>query len=517
MNPTRFRVEPMRELGRFVLCLGFLALTASAQTQTQTTTHHAPRAAAPATTAQNAAAPPRMKGVWQPMNYPDDIDLESVYFANDNVGWIAGKGSGGFIMHTTDGGAHWNFQMGDPHSNDPELADLHFLDATHGWAYQAGGQLVRTTDGNTWEAVGPFPGFPQDFEFTSPQDGFVLSGDFRGSSIYSTHDGGRTWKNIFSCSTTIQVNGLTRNTTCYLEDLDFVSTRVAYAVGGDYGNSWAAITKTTDGGKTWNVIFASTQVATATSVFFTDENNGVVRLQDNRVLITADGGQSWRGATGSVRGGFKFADPEVGWACVLQYGPSCSITMDGGKSWTTHDFDLPSDFMGYSVPRRDRVYAVGDHGMIYRYDVVPVTYTVQGNVDYSPVPSYGGPIVGQLQQMQTQITTLQTQLGGPSAAGSSAAGGSAGGGFSQSAAPAPSDGNAPIANQAAPPSGGLSQSAPATSAGGFSQDNSGQASAAAAPASTDASASGGFSQDSSGTAPAGQDASASGGFSQDAS
>lgn len=513
MNAERIRIHPFRILRRIVVCLGFLALSASAQTQTQTTHHATHPGASTATRSGEASQPPQMKGIWEPMNYPDDVQFESVYFANDNVGWIAGKGSGGFILHTTDGGAHWNVQMGDPHSNDPELSSLRFLDATHGWAYQAGGQLVRTTDGNTWETVGPFPNFPAQFRFVSAQNGFALTGDFRGSSVISTQDGGRSWKDVYDCNTTIQVNGLVRNTSCYLNDFYFPTTRVGYAVGGDYGGSWAAIVKTTDGGKTWQVIFASTQLAAASHLFFTDENNGVVRLGDDRIIITADGGQTWRGATGTSKGDFKFADPEVGWSCLEQYGPSCSISLDGGKSWTAHDFSLPSDIYDYSVPRRDRLYVVGQHGMIYRYRLAPVTYSAQGTVDYAAVPSYGGPIVGQLQQMQSQVAALQTQLGAPPASAPSASGG----GFSQGAAPPQSGADAPFANQAAPPSGGFSQSSSSASSGGSSQDNSGQSSAAAAPAAQDASASGGFSQDATAGSSSSADASASGGFSQDAS
>src|SRR5580658_3990614 len=336
MCAAKTQLDVPQAISRIVTCVffvGFAALASFAQTQSTQATHH-PAHTASSTAVQNTAIsqqPPQMKGIWEPMNYPDDIEFESVYFANDKVGWIAGKGSGGFILHTSDGGAHWNFQMGDPHSSDPELNSLRFLDATHGWAYQAGGQLVRTTDGNTWETVGPFPSFPQQFQFVSPLTGFGSNGDFRGSSIYSTQDGGRSWRKMYDCATTIQVNGLVRNTGCYLNDMYFPSTRVGYAVGGDFGGTWAAIAKTSDGGKTWRVIFASTEVAGGHDVFFTDENNGVVRLGDKRVLITADGGQTWRGATGIATGGFKFADPEVGWACILQYGPNCSVTVDGGK------------------------------------------------------------------------------------------------------------------------------------------------------------------------------------------
>jgi hypothetical protein len=159
--------------------------------------------------------------------------------------------------------------------------------------------------------------------------------------------------------------------------------------------------------------------------------------------------------------------------------------VDGGKNWTAHGFSLPSDIMGYSVPRRDRVFLVGDHGMIYRYRIVPASYTAQGIVDAPMVPAYGGALVGQLQQMQTQIAALQAKLGG---AGAPASAGGGGGG------------SGPSGEHVA-----VAESFPQN--GGFSQDTSGQA----------APASGGFSQDTSAAGGATQDpTAAAGGFVQDA-
>lgn len=501
MNAVRKRIHPLLELGCIVLCMGFAALTCYAQTTATTTTHRAVHAATPApgTAAQTAAAAaPQYKGIWEPMNYPDDITFNSVFFVSDKVGWIAGKGSGGFIMHTADGAQHWDMQIGDPHSTNPGISSLQFIDATHGWAYQEGNQLLRTTDGRTWQPIGSFPSGPTAFRFISAQDGFALIGDFRGSTIFVTHDAGRTWKQAYQAAATMQFSGLTSNVSPYLEDIYFPSPKVGYAVGNGYNDSWSVFYKTSDGGKTWKVIFASTQVGRAAAVFFTDENNGVVSMGNGPVVITADGGQTWRAAQGTAAPVLQFADPEVGWSCGRDF---CDVTTDGGKSWLSHNNSFPRYAASYSVPRRDSVYVVSDHGMIYHYHIVQSDYTVPNAVDGALVPSYGGPIVGQLQQMQNQVAALQTQLGGtPTPAPQDTT-------TAAPSAPPPADADAPLSNQAAPP--------PASSGGGFSQDTSGQASAGAAPAGQDTSASGGFSQDTSGAT---QDPNATAaGFSQDAS
>jgi len=478
MSHAGFRFTSLRNLYFIIVCMMLTAITSSAQTPTpsrpkSSVPNRAPSAA--------AAASPMFKAIWEPMNYPDDLVFQDVYFANDKVGWVSGKGEGGFIFHTADGGANWDVQVGDPHSNNAEINYLRFLDATHGWAVQ-GSQLIRTTDGKTWQTIGPFvPNFPlAQYRFLSVQDGFEVGGYYSGSTIFSTHDGGRSWKPVFACGTTLQVNGLTQKTSCFLRDMFFASMKVGYAVGGGFNDAWAVIAKTVDGGATWKVIFASTDVDTASAVFFTDENNGVVRLRDHRVLITADGGQTWSGATGAAEATLKFADPQVGWSCIVQGNPSCSYTVDGGKSWTTRTIGFPEDIQSYSMPRRDLIYAVGPHGMIYRYHVVPADYMAKGMLDAPLMPTYGGPIVPQLQQMQTQVTALQAQISAAAASGSPASGASAGGGSAQNISTQSSAG-APLGNQAATASGGFSQDASAASgtpqdpnatAGGFVQDTS---------------------------------------------
>ena len=101
-----------------------------------------------------SASPDKYKGIFEPVNYPEDVELTDVFFIDADNGWASGKkntdaGEGGFIINTHDGGKTWKIQMGDPQSATRAVARLFFLDATHGWASQYGSKLLRTTDGET--------------------------------------------------------------------------------------------------------------------------------------------------------------------------------------------------------------------------------------------------------------------------------------------------------------------------------------------------------------------------------
>jgi len=88
---------------------------------------------------QTVKEKPKFKAIWEPVNYPQDAELHDVYFVSPEVGWVVGMvrsdaGEGGVILHTADGGQHWDVQLGDPHSAARGFEELFFLDAKHGWA-----------------------------------------------------------------------------------------------------------------------------------------------------------------------------------------------------------------------------------------------------------------------------------------------------------------------------------------------------------------------------------------------
>jgi photosystem II stability/assembly factor-like uncharacterized protein len=364
--------------------------------------------------AQTSQSTPRFKGVFESVSYPEDIRFADVFFVDKDMGWVAGGNGandrkGGAILYTRDGGANWTVQYGgDPDSSDPGVRELRFLDARTGWGVQNTGgpvRLLRTTDGETWTSAGTMAQNFADYAFTSPQVGvFVDSG-----RIHRTENGGATWKPVGTCSARVEVNGLIRSIDCIWQRLQFVTPLVGFASGRATAAQGVVILgRTDDGGATWTVTSAvAASRDHVNDMFFLSENTGFVHFgspHDGPVFRTDDGGKTWSGIAASPGVRLVFADPEVGWTF---YGNRLSFTADGGKRWSSRDVAFPALNLAFSLPRRDRGYVVGDHGMIFRYRVVPIAESVPKAIAAPVMPVFDSPLDDQVQKLETQLSALE--------------------------------------------------------------------------------------------------------------
>ena len=357
----------------------------------------------------------KYKGIWEPVNYKENLRLNDVFFVTPEEGWVSGESA--TILHTTDGGQTWTAQLGgDPQSPEAGINMLRFLDQKHGWAVQ-NAKLLGTSDGENWEQVGVVPGqyaSMADYRFVSPKEGVALQGT-GGGAIYRTKDGGHTWTTVAACQLKVEIDGLNQDAGCGFLRLEFISSSVGYALGGQASCAACggppAIGKTEDGGESWRIFLGPGEVKSSTldGGFFVDERNGFVRdYKDRKLYATSDGGETWHGMVASPGPDIRFADPEVGWSVD---GAKLTFTTDGGKRWSSREAPFPATPRAFSLPRRDRGYIVGDHGMVYRYRVVPINYTAKGMIDAPLMPTYGGPLLGHLQDMKTQVAALKAKLG----------------------------------------------------------------------------------------------------------
>jgi photosystem II stability/assembly factor-like uncharacterized protein len=376
------------------------------------------RPSVPAKKPATATAAPqsKFKGIWEPVNYPDDIEFISTYFVSGDEGWVTGGVGnnytrGGVIVHTADGGDHWDVQYGDPQSAEAAPRELRFLSPRQGWAFGPDHNFLHTRDGNHWIMAGSHPhrNYPDDYLFTSETHGVAITGEL----ISITNDGAKTWKDVLACRVKVQVNGLTRDSDCSFKRLQFVTSTVGYAIAGvNQDDKSLVLAKTTDGGATWSLTVSPSE-GKPFDCFFVDEHLGYEAESDSgnyHLYQTTDGGGTWNGipAAPGILLRLQFTDPEVGW--TMPDGRTVSFTTDGGSRWNSREFAFPEYAEAFSLPRRDRAYVVGKHGMIYRSRVVPAEYTAKGMIAGPPMPAYGGQMNTDLDNMKVQVKALQDKL-----------------------------------------------------------------------------------------------------------
>lgn len=344
----------------------------------------------PASAKTATAGEQKYKAIWEPVNVKEDLKLFSVHFVSPDEGWVAGgkdEMNGGVILHTSDGGANWEVQLGDPQSSDRAYADLRFAGPKLGWAVEStpGGdhKLLRTTDGQNWVVAGTVGQHRTDYQFTSADVGFYTG----GNRIFRTQDGGKQWQPVYQCAVKAEVGGLTRDFACEFEKLDFVNPSLGYGISRALQRGAGfVVARTDDGGGTWSAwAVLPGEDAKEGALHFFDADTGVLRTIDGKMFRTTDGGKTWTGVSGQPEGkpDIDFTDPQVGWMMRYQ---AMVFTTNGGKQWVSRQIGFPAPVRAFCLTRRDRGYAVGDHGMVYRYRIVPVEYTAKGMLAAPAMP-----------------------------------------------------------------------------------------------------------------------------------
>ncbi|MCU0469641.1 MAG: YCF48-related protein [Arcicella sp.] len=94
--------------------------------------------------------------------------------------------------------------------------------------------------------------------------------------IRKTTNGGITWNDVYALSE--------------VKDIFFINANIGWAITN------SNVAKTTDGGATWNLYNNPTLFNNLIQIHFKDNNNGVI-LATNKTFITSDGGNTWSAST----------------------------------------------------------------------------------------------------------------------------------------------------------------------------------------------------------------------------
>jgi len=205
---------------------------------------------------------------WIPILLDSTYWINSVYFVNDTVGWIAGSGyPEKAIQKTTDGGFTWTGQFGIGLWD--EVYTIYFVDENTGWAagFYSGTFFrynLKTTDGGiNWIYQNiPVPIVNLIF-FIDHYTGWAVLNSVLGggpATIFKTTNAGSNW--IIQLSVEYRINSI-----------HFVDQNIGWMAGWDNNSGLGMVGKTTDGGETWE-----SQLTNVTNhlndIYFVDEYTG---------------------------------------------------------------------------------------------------------------------------------------------------------------------------------------------------------------------------------------------------
>jgi photosystem II stability/assembly factor-like uncharacterized protein len=298
--------------------------------------------------------------------------LSRVWFADRQMGWAIG---GNTVVHTSDGGSTWQrraFPAAErvasasfvpssipggapvsyaagirgcvvkstdgwlthsvvrPLGAGPDLHDIRFSDADHGFAVGEYGVVIYTPDGGrTWSPR--HSGGPGGFHRMDANDAAHawLAADL--GQVALTSDGGLRWN-------TVPVDGFSRFGT--IKSVDFLADDLTgWAAGFEqgWGGTTSRISRSTDGGRTWQLQYTSTVDWFFETVNALDERTAVASgwmpRRGSRWLRTEDGGRTWQDVTPPTTVGVMydsdFLDARVGYLA----GGGIWKTVDAGRTW----------------------------------------------------------------------------------------------------------------------------------------------------------------------------------------
>jgi photosystem II stability/assembly factor-like uncharacterized protein len=295
-----------------------------------------------------------------------DVQCISMFFTNDNNGYIAGrKRSGSVILKTSDTGNSWNTMVSDTAS---ALYSVFFPSNNIGYCAGLGGEILKTTDGgDTWthHNIAPCDDL-MSLYFTNDQTGYAAGYDnidYTGK-LLKTIDGGVNW------DTLLYLPNFTS-----LSSVFFTDANTGY-VGGSH-----ALLKTVDAGLTWSVDSVGLgpwYAYDAYGVFFVTQDTGYAPDYMGNLYRTTDAGGSWHfmSAVNDAGAAICFPNASTGYAVTATscyYSPYASVKMlkteNGGSSWSELSGGTNSGYCLFSVffPDDSTGYAGGisDTGWVF--------------------------------------------------------------------------------------------------------------------------------------------------------
>jgi len=299
-----------------------------------------------------------------------DAELADVFALDSDTAWAVGDR--GVIWHTRDGGANWQRQESHVRCR---LGSVFFLDAHRGWAaggwtqpytHLSQGVVLRTSNGGkSWQPLrrSLVPAL-QRIKFFDARRGvaFGRSSDLFPSGVFTTDDGGESWKAVpaqagdgwlagdfIDPNTGALAGRRGQSAAMRRRELESVAAgeqlralhkmHLTGPTGGWLVGDGGLVLTTGDLGRTWQTAGDTLpSVARRHFDFYAVAQHGsnlwVAGAPGTRIFHSADGGEQWRSLSTGSRVpilDLAFSGAKRGWA-VGALG-TILATRDGGESW----------------------------------------------------------------------------------------------------------------------------------------------------------------------------------------
>ena len=241
-----------------------------------------------------------------------NVSLNSVYFLNDTIGFIAGDD---YILKTLNAGEEWIVSLYD---YTEYLEDICFSDENFGYAVGYHHNILKTTDGgNIWEKIYSHSSdsFLRSVNFINQDTGWVAG---NGAIFRKTTNGGTSWNDV-----SLGINGYND----ILYSVYFINDNIGWVTGNE-----GKLFKTTDGGTTWQSKSSPLTSEHLNSVFFVDSKLGWIAGENGTILHTTNSGSNWTKQSISTLNNLYsifFVDKNTGWCA----GTTIHKTTDSGNNW----------------------------------------------------------------------------------------------------------------------------------------------------------------------------------------
>ncbi len=284
---------------------------------------------------------------WETLSAPSSALLFYVTMRGNDTVYIvgySGPNNCGLVSISYDAGNNWEHKLFNGTDNPSSFGFYQYkITPKADYICGYGGAVFKSTDkGQSWSetTTGSTVATFRSIGFYNDKYGYAAcdpAGGFSNiNTLYSTTNGGESWEKNSSLKNSI------------IASIECISENTAFIFG--YGGGTEAVQKTTDGGKTWEIVWSG---------------------ESNKTL---QGGKFFTSETGIAVGG----------------NGTVIITKDGGNSWENISLPETNNLMSCSMAS-DMVYVSGAGGTLWRrtsLSDIPTVSNSQNEVSVYPVPAY---------------------------------------------------------------------------------------------------------------------------------